>query len=865
MSTPTIGVRVTATISDFESKMRKVQECVSNVGKSVGEMSKDFETKMKKISDVAEKTGKSVTEIGEKFSKGVTAPLTLGFGLLTKGTEELRGDMAKFEANVNSAGLSIDTMTGHFKYMTAVTGEADSTIEGLSNLMATGFNETQMLQAIEGLTGAVIKFPDTLKFESLADSIEETVATGSAVGQYGELLERLGYNLDDFNLGLEEATANGTAQQYVLDVLASTGLSNLSSQYNEANKEMLNSAMAQQELNLKLAELGETLVPLLTRMTEFATKMAEMFLSLDGDTQQTIITLLSLVATVGPVLVGIGKLIQFGGLVAKAFSTVSGAIAVVTTGATASTPAIGALASVFTFLTGPVGIVIGVIAGLIAIGVLLWKNWDTIKEKATAIWGAVSSFFSETWDSIKEGCSSAWDSVSSACSTTWDSVSNYLSDKWSSIKENSSNTWNSIKDTISEKWGNVTEACSNTWNNITDYLSDKWNSIVESVKAFFEPVVTFFSDIWNKVYGVTSTIVTFIFQWVTEYIKGIVILIGMIFEPVVEFFKNIWESIKSFAVEKWTQIKDYFTEIWESISNKCSEVWNAIKDFTTQKWNELTEFLKGIWDGIYNKISEVWNSISDYTTQKWNELTTFLTGIWSSISSKCAEVWNAIKSFFTEWYNNVSSFMSSKWEGIKTVVVGVWEGIKTKAGAIWEGVKSVIWTPVQSIIGSVTSAFESMKSKVTSIFESFKSAVLGVWNGIKSGIKTCINGIIGLVNGMIKGINAPGKLLNDITGVNIPMIPTIPYLAKGGVLGANGKAIVGEAGPELVQNIGGKVSVTPLSSQEKAKGITGALGGGGINLNIQNFNNNREQDIEQLCKELEFYRKRLYTGTGGVY
>ena len=61
--------------------------------------------------------------------------------------------------------------------LTALTGESDSSIEALSNLMSAGFSDTQIKSAVESLSGAVIKFPDTLKIESLADSLQETVAT----------------------------------------------------------------------------------------------------------------------------------------------------------------------------------------------------------------------------------------------------------------------------------------------------------------------------------------------------------------------------------------------------------------------------------------------------------------------------------------------------------------------------------------------------------------------------------------------------------------------------------------------------------------------------------------------------------------
>ena len=74
-----------------------------------------------------------------------------------------------------------------------------------------------------------------------------------------------------------------------------------------------------------------------------------------------------------------------------------------------------------------------------------------------------------------------------------------------------------------------------------------------------------------------------------------------------------------------------------------------------------------------------------------------------------------------------------------------------------------------------------------------------------------LNGIISLVNTAISGINGVIKLLNKIPGVDIGEIGKIPYLAKGGVV-TSGRAIVGEAGPELLTVSGGKTVVQPLTN-----------------------------------------------------
>ena len=65
---------------------------------------------------------------------------------------------------------------------------------------------------------------------------------------------------------------------------------------------------------------------------------------------------------------------------------------------TAVTTALGAA---FTFLTSPIGLVIIAITAVIAIGVLLYKNWDTVKEKASQLGDWIVNVF----NNFKEKCS----------------------------------------------------------------------------------------------------------------------------------------------------------------------------------------------------------------------------------------------------------------------------------------------------------------------------------------------------------------------------------------------------------------------------------------------------------------------------
>ena len=134
------------------------------------------------------------------------------------------------------------------------------------------------------------------------------------------------------------------------------------------------------------ASLASSLVPAFEKVLDVVTKVVQWFANLDGGTQQTILVILALIASISPL----------AGLISQITTVVMG------------------LSSAFAFITSPIGIVIGIIGALIAIGVLLWKNWDTIKEKASALFSSISNTFDRIKTAISDKINSAKETVKNA-------------------------------------------------------------------------------------------------------------------------------------------------------------------------------------------------------------------------------------------------------------------------------------------------------------------------------------------------------------------------------------------------------------------------------------------------------------------
>lgn len=158
---------------------------------------------------------------------------------------------------------------------------------------------------------------------------------------------------------------------------------------------------------------------------------------------------------------------------------------------------------------------------------------------------------------------------------------------------------------------------------------------------------------------------------------------------------------------------------------------------------------------------------------------------------------------------------------------------------IWDSVMLIFNGVINFVRGVFTGDWERAWKGITEIFG-------GIFGSLEAIAKAPINGIIGLlnmaisaINSLISGFNSLGFTMPKWLGggswhPNLPSIPSIPFLAKGGTF-SQGSAIVGEAGPELLTLIGGAARVTPLTKSQKQIKAAGASFGD-INVTVYGQN-----------------------------
>lgn len=269
------------------SSLEKSLEKMTAENKDANEEIEDTAQESKKASKELDKLEDSAKDAGDGFTiakgaiagfiaNGLTAIVSMAGNAvsslmtLTESTLEYRREMARITTVAEQVGVSGDRIIDKWMDMNAVIQDESSVTEGLNNLMTAGYTTEKELDGItKALEGASIQWAETLKFEGLSDSLQEWIGSDGAslTGQFAELLERLGYNLEDVTEQTKGMT-DAQRRNWAIQTLNKEGLSDVSDAYREANADMIAYNKANADLLHAQSQLGEQMQPFVTTIKQ---------------------------------------------------------------------------------------------------------------------------------------------------------------------------------------------------------------------------------------------------------------------------------------------------------------------------------------------------------------------------------------------------------------------------------------------------------------------------------------------------------------------------------------------------------------------------------------------------------------------
>lgn len=483
-----------------------------------------------------ENLGSAIVDLGNNFATDEASIVAMSTRLASAGT---------------IAGLSSTQILALATAMSSVGIEAEA-------------GGTAMTQTLTGISQAVDEGGD--KLELLAKTAGSTASDFAAEWKSNPVAA-----LQEFIGGLSEMNAQGESSYTLLDELGMSGIrqSNMlqslalasdqltaavqtsdqaytenNALQEEASKRYETTAakmsQAKEDIGNLAIEIGERFLPYVEKGIDFVHQMVDAWDSLSTSQQDNIIKMGLVVAAIGPVVTGLGslvigtgQLITAGGQIATFAAKVGPALAPIGTAiAGVASSAVAALPGIISFIA-PFTPFIAIGAAVVAAGVLIYKNWDKIKEVA----GQVGEAVAEKWGQIKEKTSEVWGNVKGKTTETWNGVKNTISTVGSAIGSNVSQSLNKIKSSFQENGGGIKGAVSAAWTGIKEYYSLGFRTLdtltggqLSKIKDLF---VQKFTDLKNSA-----------LTWGKDIIEGFVQGIKDKIEKVKEVANGVGQAVK---------------------------------------------------------------------------------------------------------------------------------------------------------------------------------------------------------------------------------------------------------------------------------------------------------------------------------
>ena len=364
---------------------------------------------LKAVGGKLKEAGGKIEDVGRKLAGVSAGAAAIGAGLLKLGYSAVQSaddlntlskqtgistdELQKMQYASDLVDVSLEDITGALRKMKPKMDENNETFQKLG---------VSVTNADGSLRSATDVFYDSIA--ALSGISNETERDQIAMELFGKGADQLAGIIDD---GGEALKQYGDEAENLGLIMSGETLDALNQTNDTIDQMKARMSATMEQIG---ADVATVLAPALEKGAEWIGTITAKLRELTPEQTETILKIVGVVAAIGPLLIIGGKLIAGIGSL------------------------ISVIGSVVGFLGGPLTIAI---AAVIAIGVLLWKNWDTIKEKAISLWNGLKA----TFESIKSTITGVVQNVISKMQALWDKIST----TFNNIKDKVKNVVDTIK------------------------------------------------------------------------------------------------------------------------------------------------------------------------------------------------------------------------------------------------------------------------------------------------------------------------------------------------------------------------------------------------------------------------------------
>lgn len=465
---------VDKTSAEYRELQREIITTTSKLDNFEGQLKQIGNAKLKALSEQFKELGGKMTAAGQTMTMKVTAPIVAGYTAAAKYASDYEENLNKLDVAFGSNSKSVKEWANNARDAYGLSKVQATDAASAFGALGKGIGLTEKQSAEMSTTLAGLS-ADLGSYFNVGTEESAKALEGIFTGE-SEALKKFGVVMTDTNLqqfaadqGLvwnEMSQTEKTMLRYQY-VLAKT--KDAQGDFARTNDGTANSLKifraSVQDLG---TAIGTNLLPIVTPVIQKAAELINKFNELSPAAQKVITIVGLIVAAIGPALVIIGTLANAIGSIISLVNVIGPMLA---------------------GMSGTIGIVVAVIAALVAVGILVYKNWDTIKAKALEVKEVVVN----AWNALKARVVAIFNGIKSAISTAWNvikantvgrvkgmvaaAVGTFLS-----LKAKATSTFNAIKNAIMKPIQTAVNTVKRLLNKVKGFFPIKAGKLLSGIK-----------------------------------------------------------------------------------------------------------------------------------------------------------------------------------------------------------------------------------------------------------------------------------------------------------------------------------------------------------------------------------------------
>lgn len=613
---------------------------------------------------------------------------------------------------------------------------------------------------LDKVNDAINEVTTRLADGTIADSLskinEETGQVEAGTGGWGEEVENV----------FKQWQQGGATQKQVIDAIVKD-IQNTENQQDKLNKAALAFGTMGEDGNTRFIEsltsVGQTYDEVsgsAQNMFDSSTTESQKFEASMRQLEQSLIplgeALMNLANQIIPPLAsGIQKIGEFFGSLPEPVQNFVIILGALIAAFTALAPAIMAVAFAVTDLNVPLLPIIAIIAGVAAAiaGIIaIVKNW-----------GAITEWFGNLWQTVKDKCSAIWDAICTFFTETIPAAWDALVAKFQGAAE----WWSGL-------WSQIGQFFSGIWTGICTFFTQTIPQAWQSVVAWFQGIPEWWSGIWQQVHDFFVNIWTMMMQ--NPVISGIVTTIQTLWQNAVTTLQGIWTGLQQIASGAWelikntilgpvlllidlvtgnfTQLKEDAQNIWSNIQQAASTIWSGIKQVVSSLAQGLVTHVVTLITGFKDTLGNLWEMAKQAASTAWNNIKQAVVTAATNLKNSAVQAVTNLKNSVSQAWNNMKSAASQAWQNIKNSVVQTATNLKNSAVQAFQNLVSGIRNALSSLGNVVRNGFQSAISFITSLPSRALQWGADFINGIARGIRNAIGNVTSAVSSVANKIRS---------------------------------------------------------------------------------------------------------------